>query len=88
MIYENYSSTHAELLTNSELIGFLKDFLRSYDYKESDIDIVLANMNKDSEGSIDRYNLAVFFLNLAAYEYLVKQKWIEQDMDFHPQYQT
>ena len=47
----------------------------------------MSNMNKDAEGNIDKFNLAIFFLKLAAYDHLVKHKWIEQDMDFHPQYE-
>ena len=47
----------------------------------------MSNMNKDAEGNIDKFNLAIFFLKLAAYDHLVKHKWIEQEMDFHPQYE-
>ena len=71
VVFETYSNQGQELLSNSEVRGFLKDFLRSYDEDADCIDIVLHNMNTESTGKIDKYNLAVFFLKLAAYEFLV-----------------
>ena len=76
------------LLSNSELRGFLKDFLRSYNEDENCVDIVLSNMNIDRKGKIDKYHMAVFFLRLAAYSFLVKQKSIENNTGFYPQYQN
>ena len=45
-------------------------------------------MNTESNGKIDKYNLAVFFLKLASYEHLVRGSWIESDMGFRAEYQT
>ena len=71
VVFETYSYQGQELLSKSEVRGFLKDFLVSYDEDADCVDIVLHNMNTDSTGKIDKYNLAVFFLKLAAYEFLV-----------------
>ena len=73
LIFEHYLKIDTELLSNSEVRGFLKEFLRSNDQDgdKENVDIVLSNMNTDSTGQIDKYNLAVFFLKLGAYELLV-----------------
>ena len=46
----------------------------------------MSNMNTDGRGKIDKYNLAVFFLKLAAFNDLVIQDKIEKEMGFHPKY--
>ena len=71
LIFEYYSNTDTELLSNNEVLNFLKDFLRAYNENVDYVDIVIQNMNMDSTGKIDKYNLAVFFLKLAAYESLI-----------------
>ena len=46
----------------------------------------MSNMEKDDRGSVDKYHLAIFFMKLAAYGDILKQKWIQQDMKFYPMY--
>ena len=44
----------------------------------------MSNMNTDIGGRIDKYNMAVFFLQLAAYNDLVSRTAIIQEMKFFP----
>ena len=77
IIFETYSKENSAFLSKSELVGFLQDFLRSYNHEEDSVEIVMSGMEKNNHGSIDRYHLATFFMKLAAYDEILKQKWVE-----------
>ena len=49
----------------------MRDFLKDQNFGESDLDIVLENMNLSNNGTIDRYEMAVFLLKVAEHEELV-----------------
>ena len=59
------------LLTTSEIRAFLRDFLKDQNFSEFDLDIVLENMKLSDNGTIDRYEMAVFLLKVAEHEDLV-----------------
>ena len=51
---------------------------------ESGIEVVFENLDKNKDGKVDKYELAVFFLTVAQYEHLVIEEDIEKHMGFHP----
>ena len=64
-IWESYSRTHEEFLTEKEIKKFLKDFLKSHDIDKSGLEIVYLNLDKKGRGFINKYEMTVFFLRLA-----------------------
>ena len=52
-------------MTEPEIKKFLAAFLKSHKIDESGVDIVFKQMDINGDGKINKYELAVFFLNVA-----------------------
>ena len=63
---------------------FLKDFLKSHHIDKSGLEIVYLNLDRKGNGMIDKYDMTVFFLNLASYECLVDRRNIKKYTGFSP----
>ena len=81
-IWSDYSfiGPRAKLLTATEIRAFLRNFLKDQNFNETDLDIVLQNMNLSDGGTIDRYEMAVFLLKVAEHEELVVPEVLKQHL--------
>ena len=83
-IWKTYSREDPAFLNSNEIKLFLEEFLKNHDCRADARDIVFQNMDKDGNGKIDKYEMTVFFLELAQYEDLLVQKDIEKYTGFKP----
>ena len=70
-------------MTEPEIKKFLAAFLKSHNIDESGVDIVFKQMDINGDGKINKYELAVFFLNVAQYDDLVVEADIEKHTGFY-----
>ena len=69
-----HKENNTDLLNKVEIKSFLKDFLSDQEIEESDLDLIILNMNTDRNGQIDKYEMTSFLLMLTGYEKHIKPK--------------